>query len=104
MQASSDRVVNDAVAVHENFISRAMDAIGVFGIAVVEGQILPGPERASPRQTHAVDDGEVDQSATPNDAVTIDVVSIPREPGQPWPTGGEEPATQHLPELDQVVR
>jgi len=55
---------------HENFVSGTMDPIGVFGITIVEGQVLPAPERADPGQAYAIDDGEVNQSATPDYAVT----------------------------------
>ena len=85
MQAAADRVVDDAVAVHENFVSGAMDPVGVLGIAIVERQILPATERSCPRQSDPFDHCEIDQGAAPNDAVAIDVDSIRIRPGQPWP-------------------
>ena len=104
MQTATDRMIDDAVAMYENFVSRAMDPIGVFGITIVEGQVLPAAEGASSRQAHAIDNGEIDKSAAPDDAVTIDMILIRTEPGRPWPARGEEPPAQHLPKLNQVVR
>src|SRR4051812_27196264 len=41
VQTTADRVIDDAVAVNDNPVSGAADAVGVFDIAVIEGQILP---------------------------------------------------------------
>jgi len=103
MQTATDRMIDDAIAMHENFVSRAMDPIGVFGITIVEGQVLPAAEGASSRQAHPIDDGEIDQSAAPDDTVAINMGLIRPEPGPPWSARGEKPPAQHLTKLDQVV-
>src|SRR5262249_40600058 len=41
LQTFTHRMVDDAVAVHEDFISGATDPVGIFDISIIEGQILP---------------------------------------------------------------
>src|SRR5262249_6996783 len=85
-------------------VSGLMDAIGEFGITVVERQVLPAPKRAGSRQPDVVDDGQIDKGAAPDNAVTLDVRSAWRKLGNPRSTWGQQPPAQHLSELDQVVR
>jgi hypothetical protein len=105
MQAPAERMIDDAVAVHEDLVSGAMDPVGVFGIAIVESHILPASERAATRQPDMLDDAEIDQGAAPDHAVAIDAVSILPELGQPRPARSQKAAVmQHSPELYQIVR
>jgi len=60
VQTASDRMINDGIAMHQYFISRAMYPVSIFGIAIVERQVLPASQRAGSRKVNAIHDRKVD--------------------------------------------
>src|SRR4051812_35145489 len=97
-------MVDDTVAVHEDFVSGTMDPVGIFRVAIIQGQILPTAAHTGPRQPDPIDNAEIDQSTAPNNTVAINVVLIFLEAGHPWSAGCQYATAQDLPKLDQVVR
>src|SRR5205823_5593611 len=90
MQSSADRMLDDTVAVHEDFVSGAMDSIRVFGVSVVKGEVLPASGCAGPWQSDPIDNCKIDQRAAPDDTVAIDIVSVGRQLWHSWPTRGQQ--------------
>ena len=104
MQSTADRMIDDAVAVYQDPVASAADPVGIFDVTIIQRQILPASAASRARQSHAVDNGEIYQSAAPDDAVAHDNVLMWQGLREPRPARREHAPSQHLPERDQIMR